>query len=267
MRIIHPLFGAALFLSAASAPIAHAGVDLDRQNAAWATQLLEATARLEQEQPAVAASIRSAEPRLSRSGAPLFVHPDWQSADAGSAILVRLADASDTPAERVGLLDALTRTEGAWHEAVVALLPHEDAPEVRRMMVEVLRLAPLELAAEGVRFGLKDAAPEVRTAALRVVGSHLEAPELGALAVSALQDPVAEVRAEAARSIGYAAYSEGFDALRSLLSDTDANVRFRTLRSLQKVDLNRARTLTELHTLATDSDMKVAREAQKLRQR
>jgi hypothetical protein len=77
MRIIHPLFGAALFLSAAGAPIAHAGIDLDRQNAAWATQLLEATARLEQEQPAVAASIRSAEPRLSRSGAPLFVYFDW----------------------------------------------------------------------------------------------------------------------------------------------------------------------------------------------
>ena len=49
MRIIHPLFSAALLLSAAGAHTARAGIDLDSENEAWATQLLEATARLERE--------------------------------------------------------------------------------------------------------------------------------------------------------------------------------------------------------------------------
>lgn len=267
MRISTLFSGTLLAVTLAASTTASAGVQLDGIQADWATRALDSAARLEQAQPSLAASIRSADSRPSRSGAPLFIEPAWRTPDAAGAILVRLAEGDDSPAERVGLLGALSRTGGDWADGVLGLYGHETEASVRRMMVEILQDAPMEAASTGVSLAVQDPSADVRAAAARVVGGHPGGVELAPLLVPVLADTSAAVREEAARSMGYAGYAPGFEALRPLLADTDATVRFRALRSLQKLDLPRTQQLTELHALALDSDTKVAREAQKLQVR
>jgi HEAT repeat protein len=264
MRLLNLLPGIFICAALVACQSAHAEMPLADISADWATRALADSSQLDQDQPDLAASIRTGEPRLSRSGAPLFLEPAWRTPEAAGALLVRLSQGDDSTAERIGLIDALTRTGGDWADALVGLLAAETEPSVRRMMVESLSLAPLESARKGIRMGLDDDASEVRAAALRVVASHPRGAELGSLAVKGLSDRSPRIREEAARSIGYAGYTDGFDAMRPLLEDADAAVRFRALRSLEKLDIVRLQQLPELNTLATDADLRVAREAQKV---
>jgi len=248
----------------ALAPATAAAGPLVDSDADWAHAAVVSADALARSQPRLAQAIASDEPVPSRSGQPLFIDASWRVPEAAGALLVRIAEGADSPAERVGLLDALSRTKGDWSSAVVGLLASEASPEVRRMMVEILREAPVDAARAGVQLGLADADASVRAAAVRVIGNHVDGVELGDLAVSALSDNAVVVRTEAARSIGYAGYSAGFGPMRSLLADADADVRFRALRSLQKLDSTKVVGLPELSTLAADADPRVAREAGKL---
>ncbi|HCH63988.1 MAG: hypothetical protein CL927_12635 [Deltaproteobacteria bacterium] len=262
IQLIFPTVMMALGLAGAST--AHAGVSLDRLDDGWAQSALTSAAALQSSNPDLADAILAAEPRPSRSGVPLFIDPTWYTPEAAGTILVRFAGGEDTPAERAALLDALSRTGGQWVPAVAGLLAHETEPAVRRMIVELMRDAPVATARDVVQAALKDSDPGVRTAALRVIGFHPSGSDLASLGLASLSDPVATVRSEAARSIGYSGYAQGFEPIRTLLADSDANVRFRALRSLEKLDIARVKTLSELGTLAVDNDAKVAQEAQKL---
>ena len=262
MNLIIP--AAMLALSLTGSTTAQAGVALESLDARWARTAVAGAAALEAQNPELANAIRTAQPRLSRSGAPLFINPTWYTPEAASAILVRIAEGNDTSAERVALLDALSRTGGTWVPAVAALLAHETDASVRRMMVELMRDAPTDTARSVVETALQDKAPEVRSAALRVIGFHKAGRDLAPMALPSLADEQASLRSDAARYIGYAGYTDGFESIRPLLADADAEVRFRALRSLEKLDTVRTQQLIELAQLAVDPDVKVARVAQKL---
>jgi hypothetical protein len=251
-------------LTLAMLPALATAAPLDSMDADWARTAVSKADALAQAQPGLAQAIATGTPNLSRTGQPLFVDATWRVPEATGALLVRIADGGDSAAERVGLLDALSRTQGDWSDAVVGLLADESSSEVRRMMVEVLREAPVESARLGVQMGLSDPQPEVRAAAARVVGNHPDGSAMGDLAVMALSDSVVAVRTEAARSIGYCGYSAGFGPMRTLLTDGDADVRFRALRSLDKLDHAKVVSMPELSMLATDADPRIAREASKL---
>jgi HEAT repeat protein len=244
---LHTLFlGAALSAFFAVSSHARAGVPLESLSDAWAQTALHEAQLLQAANPTLAESIRSAYPRESRSGAPVFADPSWATPEAAGAII------------------ALVRTGGNWAPAVAGMMRHEADPAVRRMMVETMQRAPLSVAKDAVGIGLQDDSPAVREAALRAIGSHKQGVELAPQALQSLSDASPSVREEAARSLGYAGYTAAFDPVRNLLTDADASVRFRALRTLEKLDLSRTRQLTELANLATDNDVKVAREAQKL---
>ncbi len=262
---LHTLFlGAALSAFFAVSSHARAGVPLESLSDAWAQTALHEAQLLQAANPTLAESIRSAYPRESRSGAPVFADPSWATPEAAGAIIVRIADGDDSADGRVALLGALVRTGGNWAPAVAGMMRHEADPAVRRMMVETMQRAPLSVAKDAVGIGLQDDSPAVREAALRAIGSHKQGVELAPQALQSLSDASPSVREEAARSLGYAGYTAAFDPVRNLLTDADASVRFRALRTLEKLDLSRTRQLTELANLATDNDVKVAREAQKL---
>jgi len=261
---IHTLFlGAVVSLGLMSSP-ALAGVELSSISQPWAQQALDSAAQLEATQPALAASIRTGDSRPSRNGQPLFIDPTWRTPEAAGAILVRLAEGGDNADHRIALLGALSHTGGDWADGVLGLYSHETDPSVRRMMIDIMADAPIEAARVGVKVGFDDRSPAVRAAAMRVVGTHREGNTIGELALSGLSDDSPVVREEAARSIGYAGYAKGFEAMRSLLQDADASVRFRALRSLEKLDMTRLQQLPELSSLAVDPNIKVAREAQKV---
>ena len=251
-------------LSLAMLPGLASAAPLDSVDTDWARTAMAAADTLAQSQPKLARAIATGAPELSRTGQPLFVDASWRVPEATGALLVRIANGDDTASERVGLLAALSRTQGDWSAAVVGLLATESSPEVRRMMVEILREAPVDDARAGVQMGLADAEAEVRAAAMRVVGNHEDGSAMGDLAVSALSDSAVVVRTEAARSIGYAGYTAGFAPMRALLTDADPDVRFRALRGLEKLDLAKAASLPEVSAMVNDTDPRIAREAGKL---
>jgi len=251
-------------LSLAVLPSTALATDLDQLDADWAHDVVLSADTLAQSQPELARVIATGNPGLSRSGQPIFPDASWRVPEAAGALLVRIAEGGESAGVRVGLLDALSRTKGDWASAVVGLLGHESNPEVRRMMVEILREAPVAQARAGITLGLSDSDAGVRAASVRVVGNHIDGVKLGDLAVAGLLDLTPGVRTEAARSIGYAGFTDGFGAVQALLTDSDADVRYRALRSLQKLNASMVAGLPELSTLATDADPRISREASKL---
>lgn len=252
------------------APSALAGLStpLTSVDAAWAQRALESAEELSLSgAPGLADAIATDGPLPSRNGQPLFTNPDWRVPEAAGALIVRIASGQDAPEARVGLLGALARTGGDWTEAVAGMAQLEEDALVRRMMVEVLRDAPIDIAREAVTFAVRDNDEDVRLAAIRVVGNHKQGAALADLVFPSLHDESAAVRAEAARSIGYAGITGAFDAIRALLADPDADVRFRALRTLQHLDAARAATLPELAQLSSDKDARIAREVNRLQGR
>lgn len=248
-------------LTLAVLPSSALATDLVQLDVDWAHSAVLSANTLAQSQPQLARDIATGDPGLSRSGQPVFPDATWRVPEAAGALLVRIAEGGESADVRVGLLDALSRTKGDWAPAVVGLLRHETHPDVRRMMVEILREAPIAQARAGVTLGLSDSDVSVRAAAVRVVGNHFDGAKLGDLAVMGLRDHSPAVRTEAARSIGYAGFTDGFGAVKSLLSDSDSDVRYRALRSLQKLDASTVAGLPELSTLAADADPRISREA------
>lgn len=213
----------------------------------------------------LARDIATAEPVLARNGQPRFTDPAWVSAGALRPLLARVASGDDSADVKVALLGVVSRIDGDWGGAVVALAAEEADPAVRRMLVEILGEASVDHARAGLSVALSDGSEAVRLAAMRALGAHEDGAQLGDLAVLALADDSVVVREEAARAIGYCGYVAGFEALRAALGDNAADVRHRALRSLQKLDAPRTAALPELSRLAGDADPRITREVARLR--
>lgn len=131
-------------------------------------------------------------------------------ADAGSPeILMEAIAAEEDPAVRGPLLDGLRKVDG---EAALALLVRElDSPEA-----------------------------ENRCEAARILGYREDG---GPALVTLLDDESDDVRAIAARGIGWIGYEPGFEALVPLRSDASAEVARHAERSLDRIDAKRAAQL------------------------
>ncbi len=223
---------------------------------------LAARARIaEAQNPALAALVAGAEPRPSRSGAPLFTQPALATPAATPLLLARVARGDDPAALRVALLAAAARAGGPWADDVAWMAGVEGDPEVRRMLVELLDRAPWALARPALLRAL--AAPDAgsRAAAARSLGHHTDGAQARGALIGALADADADVRAAAAQSLGWLQAAEAWGPLLRALSDADADVRLRAVRALQRIDPARAAAAPELGVAAGDPDEKVRRAA------
>ncbi len=227
----------------------------------WRQRVLAMDVRAWQNDRATAMLAWSAAPSAYRGALFRFGDPRLHTPAAAGPLLARLAWGGDGEPVRIALAEAIVHTGGDWAEAVILMLPDEQSVAVRKVLVEDGRVAPPPFAAALVAAGFADEATSVRAAAARtapwVTPTSAVAPRL----LAALSDADADVRSEAARSVGLLDVEGAWRPLVSLLADSDARVRLQALKALQRLDAVNAATLPQMESLRNDTDGRVQRAA------
>jgi HEAT repeat protein/beta-lactamase regulating signal transducer with metallopeptidase domain len=138
--------------------------------------------------------------------------------------------------------DARVREAAAWalgeiddNRAVphlVDALKTEKVTKVRVKILEALEQIDDPSATAGVSSALKDAAPEVRRAAVSALGEFEDHASIGALAAM-VHDDDTQVRRHVAEALGQMEDQSTIDALSTMAKDSDAEVRANAIEALQ----------------------------------
>jgi len=231
----------------------------------WRVRVQAMAALSARRDPALAATVASAQPSMSRAGVLRFADPALVQDAAVPLMVDRLVHGGDDAQGRAAIVDMLRRTRGDWTDAVVALIPAEPDPWARAAMVAALEKAPGASAMDGIRAAAADPAAQVRAAAMRAVGGRSDGAEQADIVLAGLSDPEPQVRADAAQAAGWRHIAAAWAPLVGLLADRDASVRLRALRGLQKLDPAQAAHLPLVDALCHDPDPKVQAAARSIR--
>ncbi len=196
-----------------------------------------------------------------------FVDDVFADPDAQPAVVERILHGTDASLARAGLAMSMIRIGDDWGERILAVLSDSDDGKVREMAAWSFRHAAPESAFAGLSLGLRDTLPDVRAEAARSLGFRVDGEELAEDLVLALQDTDPAVRAASARSLGYLHVVAAAGALTAAIGDAGPDVRLNALRSLDRVDPTLSKALPGLDRLAQDPDPKVARVAERIRLR
>jgi len=227
----------------------------------WSIRQQAALVLGQRHHPELYTSWAEAEPVRTRSGFLRFAGPQVDDARLAPLFLERLVHGDEPPAVRAALAEVLPRTGGDWSEAAAALATTEADPDVRAILVAVLRRAEAGPALDGLHKALGDPDPHVRAEAARAIGWRPDGAALADALLPLLADPHAEPRTNAARALGWLQVRGAFDPLAAGLTDPDPTVRLTTLRAMERLDAPRLATLPQLTDLVADPDPRVARAA------
>jgi HEAT repeat protein len=213
-----------------------------------------------QSQPELADWIQTMSPVRNRAGFFYFPTKNLVQPEAQALVLERLLRAEDDSAVRVALAYALDGSLLIPWEKIAA----ESDAKVRVAMIHLTKIHKGPDSSGLLVNALQDSSTEVRAEAARLAGYVQFSPNLTTALKAHLSDAAPNVRALAARSLGWQANPEYFEAIRPLLNDPEAAVRNRALQALANIDPVKTRAMPELANLQNDSHAPLAKRAKRL---
>ena len=213
-------------------------------------------------------ALEDAEPLATRIPGRVRFPRTMAELDVGTALFFeRLLHGSADAAQRYAAAEALGESQGEWEPLGAALVAEHDDAGVREALVMALRRSDHPAARDAIAAALGDGVAEVRLGAAVAAASSPYGASLAPQLVALLDDPADDVRAESARSLGILRYDGARAALEGRLLDNDGTVRLRALKALDRIDPEAAKRLPELQRLQADSDDRVRRLVDRLRER
>lgn len=210
--------------------------------------------------PVLVNELMTLEPVTTRAGYPRFVDGALDHDQAAQVLAVRLHAAEDEVPVRAALAAHLAHS--ADTELLLDLLQAEQDPDVGMHLLPGLKDAPADVALPALTDALGHEAPGMRAEAARVLSLRKDGGEAADALIVALEDDVPEVRAFAARALGYHHVVDAFVPVQALLTDEDDKVRLQAVRALGRIDAERA--ASAVAPLVDDPDPVVARKAASL---
>lgn len=174
-----------------------------------------------------------AAPVPNRAGFLALAGPALNAPDAPEALAWRLAHVDEDGATREAVARSLAISARTHGELIDELARAEQDERVAAHLLNGLRTRP-ESAAFVATFTTSDDV-EVRLEAVRVLGHYVGSDAAGQALVAALDDADGEVRALAARNLGYIGYAAALPQLEVLASDTDPAVAKNAGRSVERL--------------------------------
>lgn len=228
---------------------------------AWRDRIDKDYDRLQNEDPKLWRTLVNTKPLATRPGFTRIRGAAVRTPAAASVFLVRYLEERDAPETRAALIEALPRTGGVYEDAIVELYDSESDEQVRAAMMAVLGRSDTAASAQSLAKGLTDRALSVRLEAAAAAGKHPQGGQLGAQLQGLLSDDSAQVRAIAARSLGFQHVATATEALAARLADDDADVRLESLRALARIDAEYLAAQPQAARLQQDDDLRVRRAA------
>jgi hypothetical protein len=230
----------------------------------WEAWVAAEVERIREAKPELYDAIRGLEPRMTRGRFLRFTDPVLNDPDAAPLLLDRFVNGNDTTQVRAAVIEAIPRTGGAFGPAMVDLLSRERDADVRVVMVESMRRADATSAQHGLEQAFTDRDANVRVQAALTVARRSDGAELADALVIAASDPDDEVKRTAVQSLGALKVEQAKDALVGLLSQDDPELRFLSLRALERIDAGYVAALPKAKALRDDADPRVAKLATRL---
>ncbi|MDP2314318.1 MAG: HEAT repeat domain-containing protein [Pseudomonadota bacterium] len=248
----------------AGSPVSDATLTALADDAGWRLRARAASALTWRRDPAFAEGVALLAPATTRNGAVRFTDRRLRAPEAAPLLVERLLSGTGASAERAALVEALRLSGGDWSEAAAGLYATETDAAVRAQLVSALQDAEAAVAEPTLTRALADADAGVRAATVRAIGARNDGAGYASAVYASLDDKDPDVRAYAARAVGWLGLTDGWDGVVALLSDPSAEVRLKAVAALERLDAGRAATLPELEALAADPDARVARAVARL---
>jgi HEAT repeat protein len=231
----------------------------------WEAWVAAEVTRLRSSDPELYNALRSLEPRMTRARALRFTAPDLLPRPEAAPILIdRFINGNEPDAVRAALVEAIGMTGAPFGPAMVGLLERERDAYVRETMVATLKFADRASAHRGLRLGISDTDPGVRTAAIYALGRRDDGAALGDALLVAATDPEGGVQQAAVQTLGAFGIEEAKDTLVGLLSDESPELRYLSLRAIERIDAPYAASLPRARAMRDDPDPRVSKLATQL---
>ena len=231
----------------------------------WESWVDAEVERLRTAEPELYNGLRDLQPMRTRAGQLRLSEPELVSrTDALPLLLDRLMNGNEPDAVRAAVAEAIGGTGAPFGPAVADLLERERDPYVRQVLVATLRLADAESAHRGLRAGLTDSDAGVRASAVYTAARRDDAHVLGAELLVAATDKDPGVQQAAVGMLGAIGVEEAKDTLVGLLNDDSPELRYLSLRALERIDASYAAALPQARAMRTDPDPRVAKLATRL---
>ena len=198
--------------------------------------------------PEVAVRVDEMLPLKNRADQWFFPGRDLTTPEAQILIQDRLLDGKDTPDVRVALAYALDE-EHRFPWTIIA----EQTAVVRVALLHGYKRVKDADSVAVLGRAMQDDVAEVRAEAVRLAGYQADIGALTPRLVDGLQDADLNVRMLSARTLGWHAVQEAFTPVSVLLADPSADVRVAVVRALGKIDPERAKSMVEIQRL-TEGD-------------
>ena len=197
-------------------------------------------------------------PRVTRAGFFRFLGEDLEDPTWTEFYIKRFSEKGEPLPIRLALLDLILRSGGDWSSSMYKYLGIEEEPSIRAAIIDMTKRLEAEEAIAFIDIAITDDSPEVRSAAMRALGNHMDIDRSVEL-IAALGDPSDQVRLMAIRTIGWTKDRNAIPALTAFLGDKNGMIRLKSLYALDKVDPNEAKLQATNFKLDIDQSSQVRR--------
>lgn len=208
-------------------------------------------------------SIFESSPRATRNPEILrFSDASLREAKWTELHLLRLKNPEEPLNVRLALLDLLSHSKGEWEQGVLFLL-NDPSPEIRTLLIQTTKYGSADFTQKILTTLAKDEDSSVRTMVYRNLQWN-NSDQNKALFLSGLEDENEQAQVAAIRGIGWNRIPIDTERLLPFLSHDNPELRLYSLRTIHRLNPEQAASLPQLKMLKSDSNEKVAREAQRI---
>ncbi len=204
--------------------------------------------------PELHQAIYQLKPVPTRAGTPRFQSDLFSNPAAAWSVAERLLQGADSADIRSALAAGHASIPQSDPAPLLHIARHDSSALVRSAAVAGLARYSEKVGLDAIRIGMKDPHARVRATAVSSVGYHREGASLEKSLLNALADSDSQVRAQAARVLGWLEVEAAYEPLRGLLVDASAEVRLHALRAMRTLDADQTRSLPEIDHLAKNPD-------------
>ncbi|SMF48888.1 HEAT repeat domain-containing protein [Pseudobacteriovorax antillogorgiicola] len=228
----------------------------------WKSRMHSELQRYQMEQPDAYQHLLNLQPRKTRARKFRFIDNRFKDPESTAVLLYRLAEQKNTPEVREALVEAMSRTNGQYEDALLDLIAKEPSPKVKGRLITASRRSKPSVAKQAVLLGLRDSSSFVKASAARTAAKIPADSDITDQLIRLLDDSEVKTQIAVIRSIRVLKPTDAREKLLRLTHSPNSTIRLEALYSITQIAPH---LLDQVSHLERDKVLEVSRAAMRLR--